>query len=109
MSKQREVRLNTSIFAAANSAKGTPKELLSRFRVLYLPPYTKEEFIDASTKVLVEREKVQPALAYYIAERAWEVSRDVREAVRIGKICRSRHEVDEDIRLMEKYGTACKD
>ena len=104
VSKQREVRLNTSIFAAANSAKGMPKELLSRFRVLYLPPYTKEEFIDASIKVLVEREKVEPDLASYIAGRAWEVSRDVREAVRIGKICRNRDEVDEDIRLMEKYG-----
>jgi len=104
VSKQREVRLNTSIFAAANSAKDMPKEVLSRFRVLYLPPYTKEEFIDASTKVLVEREKVAPDLASYIAERAWEVSRDVREAVRIGKICRNRDEVDEDIRLIEKYG-----
>ena len=81
-----------------------PKELLSRFRVLYLPPYTKEEFIDASTKVLVERGKVEPDLASYIAERAWEVSRDVREAVRIGRICRNRDEVDEDIRLIEKYG-----
>jgi hypothetical protein len=72
--------------------------------VLYLPPYTKEEFIDASTKVLVERGKVKPDLASCIAERAWEVSRDVREAVRIGRICRDRDEVDEDIRLIEKYG-----
>jgi Holliday junction DNA helicase RuvB len=103
VSKQREVRLNTSIFAAANSAKGIPKELLSRFRVLHLPPYTKEEFIDASTKVLVERQKVAPDLAYYIAEKAWEVSRDIRETVRIGRICRNRDEVDEDIRLIEKY------
>lgn len=106
VSKQREVRLNTSIFAAANSAKVMPKELLSRFRVLYLPSYTREEFIDASTKVLIEREKVEPGLALYIAEKAWEVSRDVREAVRMGrgKICCNRDEVDEDIRLMEKYG-----
>jgi Holliday junction DNA helicase RuvB len=104
VSKQREVRLNTSIFAAANSAKDMPKELLSRFRVLHLPPYTKEEFIDASTKVLVERQQVEPDLASYIAERAWEVSRDVREAVRIGRICRDGDEVDEDIRLIEKYG-----
>jgi Holliday junction DNA helicase RuvB len=104
VSKQREVRLNTSIFAAANSAKGMPKGLLSRFRVLCLPSYTKEEFIDASTKALVEREKDKVDLASYIAERAWEVSRDVREAVRIGKICRNQDEVDEDMRLIEKYG-----
>jgi Holliday junction DNA helicase RuvB len=103
VSKQREIRLNTNIFAAANSAKGMPKELLSRFRALYLPQYTKEEFIEASTKVLAEREKVDPALASYISEKAWEVSRDVREAVRIGKICRSREEVEQDVRLIRKY------
>jgi len=103
-SKQREVRLSTNIFAAANSAKGMPKELLSRFRALYLPRYTREEFVDASTKVLVEREKVEPSLASYMAIKTWEVSRDIREAVRIGKICRSPHDVDEDVRLIRKYG-----
>ena len=106
VSKQREVRLNTNIFAAANSAKGMPKELLSRFRVLYLPQYTKEQFIEASTKVLTEREKVDPDLASYIAEKVWEVSRDVREAVRIGKICQNHGEVDQDIKLIQKYGVA---
>ncbi len=103
VSKQREVRLNTSIFAAANAAEHMPKELLSRFRVLYLPPYTEMEFVDASIKVLTAREKVAPDLACYIAERVWKVSRDVREAVRISRICRNREEVDEDIRLIERY------
>jgi len=58
ISKQRKVRLNTNIFAAANLTRDVPKELLSRFRVLYLPEYTKEEFMEASAKVLTEREKV---------------------------------------------------
>ncbi len=31
VSKQREIRLSTNIFAAANSAKAIPKEILSRF------------------------------------------------------------------------------
>lgn len=104
VSKQREVKLNTNIFAAANSSRGMPGELLSRFRVLYLPPYTREEFIDASRKVLIEREKIAPELASYVAEKTWEVSRDVREAVRIGKICHSRDEVDEDLKLIRRYG-----
>lgn len=103
VSKQREVSLNTNIFAAANSAKSMPKELLSRFRVLYLPQYTKEEFIEASTKVLVAREKVDLVLASYISEKAWEVSGDVREAVRMGKICHNRDEVEQDVRLIRKY------
>lgn len=102
--KQREVRLNTNIFAAANTTKGMPKELLSRFRVLYLPEYTKEEFIEATRKVLIEREKAAIDLASYIAERAWELSQDIREAVRIGKICQAKDQVDADIKLLRKYG-----
>lgn len=101
--KQREVRLNTNIFAAANTTKGMPKELLSRFRVLYLPEYTKEEFIEATRKVLIEREKAEMKLASYIAERVWEISRNIREAVRIGKICQTREQVDADIKLLRKY------
>lgn len=102
--KQREVRLNTSIFAAANTTIAMPSELLSRFRVLYLPEYGREEFLAAAWKVLVERETVDSTLASYIAEQAWELSRDIREAVRIGKLCRTEAEVDADMRLLRKYG-----
>lgn len=104
--KQREVRLKTNVFAAANSARNMPKELLSRFRVLYLDEYTRDQFIEVSRKVLIEREKVVPELASYIAEKAWEVSRDVREAVRMARICGSPEEVDRDVEFMRKYGIA---
>ena len=102
--KQRELRLNTNIFAAANTTKGMPEELLSRFRVLYLPEYTKDEFLEASRKVLVERVKVEAQLASYIADKAWGISKDIREAVRIGKICQTTEDVDSDVELLRKYG-----
>jgi len=101
--RQREIQLATNIFAAANRVHNMPKELLSRFRTLYLPEYSKDEFIAAATKVIVDREKADRELATYIAERTWEVSRDVREAVRIAKICKTREEVDRDIELLRKY------
>lgn len=101
--KQREARLDTNIFAAANSTRGMPKELLSRFRVLHLSEYTKDEFIQAAKKVLTEREKVAPELAAYIAEKTWGISRDIREAVRTAKICRTVEDVDRDVEFMRKY------
>ncbi len=104
VSKQREVTLNTSIFAAANSEKWMPQELLSRFRVLYLPEYTQIQFLEAATKVLVKRGNVNVYLASYIAGRTWEISRDIREVVRIGKICHTEEEVDADIELLLRYG-----
>ena len=99
VAKMRDTILNTSVFAAANTDAGLASELKSRFRILYLPPYGEREFKDAVVKVLGGGD-----LAEYIAERSWEVSRDVREAIRMGRICYSREEVDEDIRLMKKYG-----
>jgi len=99
VSKMRGTVLNTSVFAAANTDAGLASELKSRFRILYLPPYGEREFKDAVVKVLGGGD-----LAEYIAERSWEVSRDVREAIRMGRICYSKQEVDEDIQLMKKYG-----
>jgi len=99
VSKMRDVVLNTSVFAAANTDAGLAPELKSRFRILYLPPYTEKQFKDAVVRVLGGGH-----LAEHIAERSWEVSRDVREAVRMGRICFTREEVDEDIRLMKRYG-----
>jgi len=98
VSKMRDVTLNTSVFAAANTDNLAP-ELRSRFRVLYLPPYGEKEFKGAVTKTLGGGD-----LAEYIAERSWETTRDVREAIRMGKICASKQEVDEDVQLMKKYG-----
>jgi len=99
VSKMRDTVLNTSVFAAANTDAGLASELKSRFRILYLPPYGEREFKGAVTKTLGGGD-----LAEYIAERSWETTRDVREAIRMGKICASKQEVDEDVQLMKKYG-----
>ena len=101
--KQREIQLKTSIFAAANKIHGMPKELLSRFRTLFLPEYSEEEFVEAATKVIIDKEKADPELALYIAQRTWQVSKDVREAIRISKICETKREVDLDIQLLKRY------
>ena len=101
--RQRELKLNTNIFAAANRVHAMPKELLSRFRTLFLPEYTREEFIGATELVLTQREHVTTDLASYIAERTWDVTRNIREAVRIARICHTRRQVDLDIELLQKY------
>jgi len=106
--KQREVRLNTNIFAASNTIKGMTGEFLSRFRVLHLPEYTQRQFMEASINVLMERESINYDLASYIAERTWDISKDIREAVRIGKICHTKEQVDGDLKLLRKYGGKCE-
>jgi len=57
---RREIRLGTKVFAASNSTN-MPRELLSRFTVLYFRPYQDAEFLAVAAAVLSRRENVEPA------------------------------------------------
>jgi hypothetical protein len=52
---------------------------------------------------LTKREGIGAELAGYIAGRAWEISKDVREAIRIGLIAKGKGEVDEYCKFLVKY------
>jgi Holliday junction DNA helicase RuvB len=103
--KKREVKLNTKVFAASNTTN-MPRELLSRFLVLFFRGYSEDEFIRVATSVLVKKENAEPALASYIAHRIWQTqkgSADVREAVRIARLAGTQADVDRILGVMAKY------
>ena len=56
------------VFATANDIWRLSKPLQSRFRKLFLPRYTEEQFLDISEKVL---SKTSPSIARYIAANVW--------------------------------------
>jgi Holliday junction DNA helicase RuvB len=105
--RRREAYLKLQVFATANDAGRISHALRSRFEEIHFPEYTREDFIRVSVGCLTRREGVEPNLAGYIAERAWEISKDIREAVRIGLIVKSKDEVDEYCRFLIKY--SCKE
>ena len=81
-------RMVVTVFAAANGIERLPRELLSRFLVLPLPEYKESEFRAVAEGVLTGREGVDPELAAEIAARVARTgSRDVRDAVRIARLC----------------------
>ena len=104
--KRREINLNTKVFAASNTTN-MPRELLSRFLVLYFKSYTEVEFLKVAVNVLEKRENVDGALAGYIAGKVWQLSKhqfaDPREAVRIARLVKSREDVDRIIEVMNRY------
>jgi len=104
--KRREIRLGTKVIAASNSTN-MPRELLSRFMVLYFKPYQEAEFLAVAGAVLTRREDIEPYLADYIAGKVWQLSRsrlaDPREAVRIGRLAKTREEVDRVLEVMGRY------
>jgi Holliday junction DNA helicase RuvB len=104
--RKREVRLDTRVFAAANTTK-LPPELLSRFMVLEFKPYSLDDFMEVAVSIMVREERVERDLGTYIARRVWqEATRfpDPRQAVRIARLAASKEEVDRVFDLLKRYG-----
>jgi len=100
--RSREIRLTTNVYAACNTTRGLPPELLSRFHFkLNLPEYQKDDFIKVAVATLVIREGVPEELARYIAEKT--PTRDIREVVGVARIAKTPEEVDRVIAIKKKY------
>jgi hypothetical protein len=90
----REVEdMTTWVFAGCNRADWLPPELLSRFVRFDFQAYTRDEFIEVAVEALARLGK-DPDLAHYIALKVSLRTRDVRQAIHVGKLCESAEEVD---------------
>jgi replication-associated recombination protein RarA len=91
-------------FASANDITRLSKPLQSRFRKLFLPRYTEEQFLDVSEKVL---SKTSPSIARIIAANVWKNEGDIRDVISIGKLVRKSdgpEQIELIIKTMSKYG-----
>ena len=102
--KYQERRGKGWVFAAANDERKIPREIKSRFLVIRMKPYTEEEFIKVAKEVLVRREGVAPEVAEYIAEKVAKYTRDIRDAVKIARLAKTKEEVDKLLETLKKYG-----
>jgi len=102
--RRREITINASVIASCNSIKNIPLENLSRFHFKFkFIPYTEIEFEEIVQRILTTREQVVPALARYIATATSKITKDVREAVGISRVCDSHEDVDNIMKTREKY------
>jgi Holliday junction DNA helicase RuvB len=101
--EHREVRLKTWVFAAANTTKNLPPELLDRFQKFYLKPYDEKTLKRVIAKCLVKREKTPQDLAEYIAEVVAKSGGTVRDAIRLARISKTKEDVDEYLAIIKKY------
>jgi hypothetical protein len=98
-----EIR-DSKVFATANDLSRLSKRLQSRFRKLFLPRYTEEQFLEASEKVLP---KLSTSLARYIGASVWQMEGDIRDVISIGKLVRRSdgpEQIGLIIKIMMKYG-----
>ena len=91
------------VFASANTLHGLPQELIDRFQVFYLKPYSQEQFKRVVIKYLVKRMKKDEEIAEYIANKVLSYSNSVREAIRIARLANSKEEVDEVLKIINAY------
>jgi hypothetical protein len=93
------------VFATANTLRGIPPENVSRFKpyIFHFREYTPEEYVRVVVRVLTEREGVDPDLATYIASKLVGLTRDVRAARGLGRLCKTKEEVDRHIEILNKY------
>jgi MoxR-like ATPase len=103
MRKRYDFRIKgAKVFAACNELTRLSKPLQSRFRRLHLPPYTEEQFLQVSVKVLTKLK-----IAHVIGKAVWDQEGDIRDVISIGKLVRKNdgpEEVEQIISTMAKYG-----
>ncbi len=83
MRKQYDSKIKgAKVFLACNEASRLSKPAV-RFRRLYLPLYTEEQFLQVSVKVLLKLK-----IAYVIGKAVWAQRGDIRDVISIGKLGR---------------------
>ncbi|KKM02799.1 hypothetical protein LCGC14_1780860 [marine sediment metagenome] len=92
-------QMTTWVFGGANRDGGIWPELKSRFFSVHLKEYSVADFITIVKSVLTTREKVDPGLADVIALSLSTQTRDVREAIHFGRLCKTKDDVSQLVRL----------
>jgi replication-associated recombination protein RarA len=85
--RQRMAQLKTWVFASTNNADKLLAPLLTRFTVIHLKPYTKEEYLKIAVNVLNRSEGIEKDVAKFIAESVFDkLSSNLRECIRIARL-----------------------
>ena len=95
----RSIKFKCSVFATSNNTKKLRTPLLSRFAVVNIEEYSKEEFISVTKDVLK-----QHPLAEYIAEQVWTSSKqpNIRDCVRVGNLAKTEQDVLRILKVVKK-------
>jgi replication-associated recombination protein RarA len=92
------------VFATCNEIDRLSKPLQSRFRRLFLPRYTEEQFLNVAEKVLP---RLSQSVARYIGAQVWRNQGDIRDVISTGKLVRKNDGPEAIVRIIStisKYG-----
>jgi hypothetical protein len=99
VSKTRRIEFTRSVLATCKNTAKLKDRLLSRFAVIQMEKYTREEFIETT----VQKLKTHP-LARYIAEQVYETKgadANIRDCVRIAAVSTTHQDVLRVLRILK--------
>jgi len=102
--REREILLNTTVFACCNKMDRLPPEIVSRFAVIKFKKYGKKEFKHVATELLQRMgkdEKLAERIAICVADELG--STDPREAVRLARLCDTIEDVEKYVGVLKHY------
>lgn len=82
------------IIAASNNEKALILPMLDRFLIFKFRNLTKDEYKRLVPSILTVNEEIDIELARYIADKLADISTDIREAIRISRLAKSKDDVD---------------
>jgi holliday junction DNA helicase RuvB len=103
ISKTRQMKLTSWVFASANSHEKIIEPLRSRFAILEIPEYTFEEFTEIAVTRLT-KEDVDESIARVIAEKVWNElgSKDIRDVIKVARLAGSIEEIHFVVKMLHK-------
>jgi Holliday junction DNA helicase RuvB len=102
--RTRNTQLKTWVFATSNGTERMLTPLLSRFIVLHFKQYSFGSFRDVCSHIL-SREGVPSDVGEAIADAVWTKlrSRDIRDCIKLGRLARTRADVEWIAQTMKTY------
>jgi Holliday junction DNA helicase RuvB len=98
-------RQKVTIFATSNNLHRMAPEMLSRFLKFHLKPYTFAEFTMISRNIAVNRFRRTEEFGEKVADAVWHGmgSKDIRDCIKVMRLCRSIADIDVIIKALEAY------
>jgi len=93
-----KTKVDTKVFATANNLDRLPESLVSRFLIVKFPVYRPEEYRQIAFNIL-QNYTSDINLINYIIEKTI-MYRDIRNAIKLAKICNSTEEVDKYLSII---------
>jgi len=105
-SESYDIKLNAWVFATANSIEDILHPLYDRFETYFLKQYTDAQFREIAARRLRQEGIEDEELALYIANSILRGlnRKNLRDAIRIARKCKTMEDVDETVQTLKNYG-----